>query len=322
MTVKTRQTGHNPVRLPLLDVIENSGAEMPGDTPSHHPSHRISCRRIRPSDLGAIADLLCEGFPTRARNYWLDGLRYITALASPGEVPRFGYVLSAGDELVGVLLLIFSGNASLQNARCNVSSWYVRPAYRAYASQLVALAIRNPTATYINISPAQHTLPIIEAQGFVKAIQGCFVGLPALSLRGGGAVISMTPDQWNKSTKMSAADECLLREHAMSGCITLWLETPSSGHPFIFRRRILRLGRLPCAMLVYCRSLEDLERFAGPIGRALMRQGLPLMFAGSDRPLHGMPGKHFPGKMPIYYRGPVKPRSGDLSYTEASVFGI
>ena len=310
------------MRLPLPDVIENTGAAIPGAPPPHRPSHGISCRRIRPSDLGAIADLLCEGFPTRTRNYWLDGLRYTTALASPGEVPRFGYVLSAGDELVGVLLLIFSGSASHQNARCNVSSWYVRPAYRAYASQLVALAIRSRAATYINISPAQHTLPIIEAQGFVKAIQGCFVGLPALSLRGGGAVISTNPDQWSTSAQMSAADECLLREHAMSGCITLWLETADGGYPFIFRKRILRLGRLPCAMLVYCRSLEDLERFAGPIGRALIRQGLPLMFAGSDRPLRGMPGKHFAGKMPIYYKGPVKPRSGDLSYTEASVFGI
>jgi hypothetical protein len=295
---------------------------MPAASPSPRPSLGVSCRRIRPSDLGAIADLLCEGFPTRTRNYWLDGLRYITALTSPGEIPRFGYVLTAGDELVGVLLLIFSGNANQRNTRCNVSSWYVRPAYRAYASQLVTLAIRNPAVTYINISPAQHTVPIIEAQGFTKAIQGCFIGLPALSISGRDAVVSTHPDQWSKSTRMSVADACLLREHAMSGCTTLWLETADGGYPFIFRKRILRLGRLPCAMLVYCRSLEDLEKFAGPIGRTLMRQGLPLMFVGSDRPLRGMPGKHFPGKMPIYYKGPVKPRSGDLSYTEASVFGI
>jgi hypothetical protein len=121
---------------------------------------------------------------------------------------------------------------------------------------------------------------------------------------------------------MSAADECLLREHAMAGCVTLWLETADGGYPFIFRKRVLRLGRLPCAMLLYCRSLEDLERFAGSIGRALLRQGLPLMFAGTDRSLRGIPGRHFPEKMPIYYKGPAKPRSGDLSYTEASVFGI
>jgi hypothetical protein len=310
------------VRLPLTDVIENSGGAMADVSPSNPPSLGVSCRRIRPSDLGSIVDLLCEGFPTRTRNYWLDGLRYITALTPPGEVPRFGYVLSAGADLVGVLLLICSDNAGHQNARYNVSSWYVRPAYRMYAAHLNALSIRNTTATYINISPAEHTLPVIEAQGFVKALQGCFVGLPALSLRGSGAVVSTHPDQWSKSTRMSAADERLLREHAMSGCITLWVETADGGYPFIFRKRILRSGRLPCAMLLYCRSLEDLEKFAGPVGRALIRQGLPLMFAGTNRPLRGIPGKHFPEKMPIYYKGPVKPRSGDLSYTEASVFGI
>ncbi len=310
------------MRSLLSEPIENPGAAMTGALPSDRPLRGISCRRIRPSDLGTIADLLCEGFPARTRSYWLDGLRYITALASPAEVPRFGYVLSAGEELVGVLLLIFSHNAGHETARCNVSSWYVRPAYRAYASQLVAVAVKSTAATCINISPAEHTLPIIEAQGFVKATQGCFLGLPALSLRGSGAVVSTHPDEWSKSTKMSVADERLLREHSMSGCITLWVETADRGYPFIFRKRVLRFGRLPCAMLLYSRSLEDLETVAGPIGRALMRQGLPLMLAGTHRPLHGFPGRHFPGKMPIYYKGSVKPRSGDLSYTEASVFGI
>jgi hypothetical protein len=35
-----------------------------------------------------------------------------------------------------------------------------------------------------------------------------------------------------------------------------------------------------------------------------------------------MVGKYLAGKMPKYFRGPDRPRLGDLSYTEAALFGI
>jgi hypothetical protein len=33
-------------------------------------------------------------------------------------------------------------------------------------------------------------------------------------------------------------------------------------------------------------------------------------------------GKYFGGKMPRYFRGPNRPRLGDLAYTEAAMFGV
>ena len=57
------------------------------------------------------------------------------------------------------------------------------------------------------------------------------------------------------------------------GCICLWCETATAGHPFIFKKRFTRYIRLPCAMLIYANSLEDVEEFAGPVGRFLARKG-------------------------------------------------
>ena len=46
---------------------------------------------------------------------------------------------------VGVLLLIFSdvATSATPNIRCNVSSWYVEPAFRSFASLLVLRALKN-----------------------------------------------------------------------------------------------------------------------------------------------------------------------------------
>ena len=58
------------------------------------------------------------------------------------------------------------GAAGAAVPRCNLSSWYVEPSFRAYAPLLVSQALRHKHVTYLNVSPAPHTLPIIEAQGF------------------------------------------------------------------------------------------------------------------------------------------------------------
>lgn len=271
--------------------------------------------------------MLREGFPDRTRDYWWDGLQRLAAHAPPDELPKFGYVLAAGEELVGVLLLIGSriadGEGSRSNVlQCNFSSWYVRPAYRAYASLLVARAVRNNAARTINVSPAAHTLATIEAQGFARVASGYFLGIPALGRVRPGARLRRIGDTVAASG-IPAAEAALLADHARFGCLCFWLEAEADGEgqPFIFRRRVLR-SLLPCAMLIHCPSLEALERWAGPLGRTLLGHGLPLLLASAARPLRGIPGRHFPAKMPIYVKGGPSPAGGDLRYTEIALFGL
>src|SRR6185312_14207844 len=98
----------------------------------------MSCRRIGVADLPGLTDLLCEGFPERSRAYWSDGLqRFATHAGRHGDT-GLGYLLAAGGAVVGALLLIRS-----PEGQSNVSSWYVRPAYRAYANLLVTRAMRD-----------------------------------------------------------------------------------------------------------------------------------------------------------------------------------
>jgi hypothetical protein len=47
-----------------------------------------------------------------------------------------------------------------------------------------------------------------------------------------------------------------------------------------------------------------------------------MVSVGTDRPIEGLRGLHVMGLNPKYYRGPARPRVGDLAYTEAAMFGI
>src|SRR5437868_14816498 len=122
-------------------------------------SDHVGCREIGIADLGAIADLLTRGFPIRSRDYWIAGLRRLSVRETPDSFPRFGYMLEHDRRPVGALLLIHTArnDDGCTSIRCNLSSWYVEPAFRSYAPMLTKVAQRHKDVTYVNISPAQWT---------------------------------------------------------------------------------------------------------------------------------------------------------------------
>jgi len=116
-------------------------------------------------------------------------------------------------------------------------------------------------------------------------------------------------------------EQDLLTTHADFGCISVWCLTEADAHPFVFvRRSVWRL--VSCFQLVYCRDIDDFVRFARPLGRYLALRGRPLVLMDANGPMPGLVGRYFDAVRPKYFEGPNPPRPGDLSYTEASLFGI
>src|ERR1700692_1179877 len=158
---------------------------------------KIRCREISGTDIDAVADLLTRGFVGRSREYWMQGLRRQAAREVPHGYPRFGYMLDNDGRAAGVLLLLYSSRTSGGEAaiQCNLSSWYVEPAFRNYAPLLTKIAQRNKEVTYLNISPATWTWPIIETQGCNPYCSGLFFSIPALSrVPSGMAAEIISPD--------------------------------------------------------------------------------------------------------------------------------
>jgi hypothetical protein len=285
---------------------------------------KIRARQIQDSDVPAVVNLLASGFTERPQSFWSDVLGRLGERAVPGGLPRYGYLLENHGTAVGAILLIFASirSGGRTFTRCNLSSWYVQPAFRGYASLLVSRALGHKDATYLNITPASHTLPILLAQGYENYSKGIVVALPALAPRAAStAQVTLAFADRVPSAPFEPLEHELLLEHARYGCISLWCETADGAYPFVFRPRLLK-RMLPCAQLIYCREIDDVVRLAKPIGRFLATRGRPLLVIDANGPIPGLAGRYFDARQPKYFKGLHQPRVGDLLYTEAALFGI
>lgn len=281
---------------------------------------RIRCRMISGQDASALARLLAKGFPERGEDYWLRAFETLANRDSPEGYPRFGYMLESDQGPVGVILMIFTRFADA-TVRCNISSWYVDERFRGYASLLIAAAVRHKDVTYINISPATHTWPVIEAQGFRCYATGQMLAIPALSKWTANVRVRAYDKTRDYGETLSSRERNLIESHTEHGCLALITHEKRAAHPFVFLPRRVLKGLFPTQQLVYCRDLSDLQRFAGPIGRELLRRGHPTILLDATEKIPGLAGKFLANRGPKYFKGPQRPRLGDLAFCESVLFG-
>jgi hypothetical protein len=287
------------------------------------PAPSIRCRQITENDIAAVTALLARGFRSRDIQFWQWALERLGKHAPPPGLPKYGYLLESDGIPVGTLLLICSMMRTGDGlaTRCNLSSWYVEPDFRSYAPLLVSRALAHKDVTYLNVSPAPHTWPIIEAQGFLRYCDGVFVALPALNGLFSSAAVRVFDAHTLPSVAFDQSEQDILLQHAALGCVSLWCATPERAYPFVFRPRRVK-NVIPCAQLIYCRDVADFVRFAGPLGRYLARRRKPFVIVDANAPVPGLIGVYCRGSMPKYFRGPQRPRLGDLAYTEYAVMGV
>jgi hypothetical protein len=289
-----------------------------------HLVQRVSYRQIGETDIPSIATLLVRGFPKRNREFWLRALGQLSRRQPTWGLPKYGYVLESDGQAVGVVLVISSASRTndMASARCNLSSWYVEPQYRSYAAMFRSGVVANSAVTYLNISAGRHIWPIIEAQGFLRYCDGIFIAVPMLiGLFSSGPPVEVYRASPSPKVDFDPYDQKVLLEHAGYGCISLWCATSDFAYPFVFRWRLIK-GVIPCAQMIYCRDIAEFARFAGPIGRFPALRGMPLVLVDANGSIAGLVGKYFGDRMPKYFKGPDRPRLGDISYTESALWGV
>ena len=289
-------------------------------------TQNIRCREISAADIDAVAELLTRGFVGRSLEYWMQGLRRQAACEVPDGYPRFGYMLHNDGRPVGVLLLLYTSRmiGAKTAIQCNLSSWYVEPAFRNYAPMLTKIAQRHKEVTYLNISPASWTWPIIEAQGFSSYCSGLFFSIPALSRVAPGMTIETVSPDVTAIAGLCDTEVELLTRHARYGCLSLVCRTPAGGpFPFILLPMRIRRGWIapPAMQLIYCRDTAEYVQCAGAIGRALSRHGKFSVILDSNGPLPGLTGIYSSARGRKYFKGPHPPRLADLTDTELVLYG-
>jgi hypothetical protein len=287
------------------------------------PQGRVRTRPIINSDIDAVARLLVHGFRRSTRQDWLGIFGRLATHPTPEEFPTYGYMMESEGVPVGVILLVSSSMpmSEVRSTRCNLSSWYVMPAYRAYAHLFISRILKNDNVTYINVSPAPHTFPLLQVQGFSRYSNGQFFAATAPFIPFGDRRARVLPVGDGPGAHCGTGEHELLLAHARYGCISLWCMADDHAYPFVLRRRMVK-GVVPCAQLIYSRDIEEFVRFFGPIGRYLARRGMPFVMMDSNGRVPGLTGMYVKGMLPKYYKGPFQPRLGDLAYTETALFGI
>ncbi|HEY8163592.1 MAG TPA: hypothetical protein VIF34_15180 [Methylocystis sp.] len=282
----------------------------------------LSCRPIEEADLDDVVSCLCRGFPARSRAYWECGLARLAARPQIESYPRFGYKLEDAGKIVGVLLGIFSyhGEGEAKELHCNLSSWCVDAAYRKYGSRLAFAAFRHKGVIFTNISPKEETWPVAAGFGFYRYCDGQFVFVPALSLpRREDRILDYRPDL-PVAAALSEGERQILEDHAALGCDSMICVGDGAVFPLVLRRKTL-MGFVRARQIVYCRDVTELPRYAGALGRKLLRQGDLLCVVDENGPVAGLAGRFFLDRGPKYFRGAKAPRLGDLAYTEVALFG-
>jgi hypothetical protein len=303
---KVDQTSRHIVNLPSTI----------GSTPG------VVCRTLEVGDLESVEKCLVRHFPERPPTLWRIGLGRLTDREAVAELPRFGYCLAAGDEIVGVLLQLYSMRklASGTQTLCHLSSWCVDENYRAMAPILSIAATKRKDVTYVNISPAAHTRRAIEALGFKRYSHGQMIFAPMLSRRRKAARIVGWAKGSEAEKSLPEIDREILERHDTFGCRVFVGVLDGATYGFVTAKtRVLR-GRLPCERVVYCRDTATLAKFAGGIGAYLATRGVFFCLVDTNEPIDGLIGRFVEDREPKYFKGPTLPTLGDLAYSELAVF--
>lgn len=280
-------------------------------------------RQIGAGDLGAVARFLSGGFRLRPRSYWMRGFERLGARSVPDGYPRFGYMLEADGRVVGVLLTIFSAIDvdGVPTIRCNLSSWYVEPAFRGHATLLLSYALKDRHVTYVNVSPAPNTWSTIQVQGFRPFGTGKFLAFPALGRAQKRASVKPLHDlSPAERGRLAPPDLSILTQHAECGCVAVAVLEGDDVVPFVFARGRILHRLVPTLALVYCRDLADMSRFARPLGRYLLGRGSPSVLLDAEAAEGGLIGLRIERDRSRFARGPHPPRPGDLAFTEGVFF--
>jgi hypothetical protein len=284
--------------------------------PTARPAIRL--RQIADADIPAIAKLLSEGFRDRSQAYWLRGLERLAKRPRPLGYPTYGYMLEGSGAPVGAILLLFSNAPSDIGpvVRCNVSSWYVRPEYRTFASLMITATTKDKNVTYFNTTPAPHTWSTVEAQGFSVYCKGQMYALPVFCRPAKQASIEVF-DAATTPPNVPAYE--ILAQHSAFGCLSVIVHCDDKAYPFVFQKHRVK-NLIPVYRLLYCRDVKDFTYFAGNLGRFLLKRGSPWVRLDADSPPSGLVG-HFTRKYGRkYFKGPHPPKHGDLAYSEAAFF--
>jgi len=208
-----------------------------------------------------------------------------------GEKPDLGFMLVDGAEIVGFLGTVYSWRWIVGETKlvCNLSSWYVRPKYRAWAISLLTAAIRDDNMIYTALTPGSVSQNVLREFGFVPLAK---IILPPLAhletLSKSRATIGFEPDAVRRS--LNVHHQQIFDDHAPYDCLQLILREGSEQAYMVVKRLavhrrvpLLRTAtKLRYSEILYCSEPSLLARHLEQVKLAILAKQRTLFLVADE----------------------------------------
>ncbi len=237
---------------------------------------RVELQPIQEGDVRRVADFL-----NRHLNGNVSADAWARALDVPWTVerPNAGFMLTAGDEVVGANIALYSERVidGRTERFCNLGAWCVLDDHRLQALRLVKALLAQDGYHFTDLSPGGNVPAINEKLGFqyLDTTTAIVPNLPWPSVPGR---VKIRSDPRAIESRLSGGALEIYRDHKQAAAARHLVASQGNRHCHVIFRKDRRKGLPLFASILYVSEPGMFGTIAGPLARhLLLRHRIPIM---------------------------------------------
>ena len=229
---------------------------------------------ITARDVEAVARFLCESQSDRGG---VEAWAAAMAPPWPADQPNHGFLLRAGDRIVGAHLALYSERAVEGRVEhiCNLAAWCVLPTHRHHGLRLLRALLRQKGFHFTDLSPSGNVVPLNLRLGF-RTLDTATALVPNVPLPGRPGV-RIVSDPEGVAGALSGRDLELYRDHAGTRAARHLVIVRGHETCYVMFRRDRRKGLPLFASFIHVGNPTLFREAARSVyGHLLLRHRIPL----------------------------------------------
>ncbi|HTW16412.1 MAG TPA: hypothetical protein VMF51_14850 [Nocardioides sp.] len=197
------------------------------------------------------------------------------------DAPNHGFLLRAGDRLVGVQLAFYAEReVEGRTVRfCNLGAWCVLEPYRGHGLRLLRAALAQRGHVFTDLSPSGSVVAINERLRF-RSLDTTTALVPNLPRLPGRRRARVVTDLDEIDRALDGAERALFRDHRRAGAAHhVLLDAGPRGRCYVMYRSDRRRGMRLFATLLHVSDPDVLRRCRPDLARHLLARRLPVTLA-------------------------------------------
>jgi hypothetical protein len=278
-------------------------------------------RKVNSSDYDLVLPLF-KGFATHTQVNPQDWKKIFHPIWE-NQRQDYGYLLEDQGEAVGFLGTLYSNRSisGKQQEFCNLTSWIVKPEYRAESLSLLFPLISHQDLTLTNFTASNRVIEVLLKLGF-RSLEDHYRMILPLPYPSGAFEIITDPEKIEE--RLIGTDSAIFHDHKTLHCRHVLISSPTENCYLVLNPAIKR--NRPVMFINYIGNKDFFVRAIQRCARALCRQlGVQGLMIGD----HSLAGKHLPLALRIKRRHALLFRSKNVSplqidtlYSEIQVLGL